>query len=210
MKIKNAPILDALVWHQIDADLFFCITKYPIHQTTETENSKEYSNNLTRHENAPTQTTLIFSFFDFFCCSFLSFLFSNPSEILYFSSQIRQKFSISQLITTLVLFQDPANLDQFLRILPLLLILKIILYYSFLRTIYFQKENILTKMTTATSLAKYKLVFLGDQSVGKTSIITRFMYDTFDSTYQVISKTLFQKKWTKLTLFFFIKGHNWY
>eukprot|EP01112_Ceratiomyxa_fruticulosa_P022870 TRINITY_DN8518_c0_g1_i1.p1 TRINITY_DN8518_c0_g1~~TRINITY_DN8518_c0_g1_i1.p1 ORF type:complete len:232 (+),score=40.02 TRINITY_DN8518_c0_g1_i1:72-698(+) len=34
------------------------------------------------------------------------------------------------------------------------------------------------------SLSKYKLVFLGDQSVGKTSIITRFMYDTFDSTYQ--------------------------
>ena len=35
-------------------------------------------------------------------------------------------------------------------------------------------------------LAKYKLVFLGDQSVGKTSFITRFMFDTFDSTYQVI------------------------
>lgn len=34
-------------------------------------------------------------------------------------------------------------------------------------------------------LAKYKLVFLGDQSVGKTSIITRFMYDKFDTTYQV-------------------------
>ena len=34
-------------------------------------------------------------------------------------------------------------------------------------------------------MAKYKLVFLGDQSVGKTSIITRFMYDKFDSTYQV-------------------------
>lgn len=32
---------------------------------------------------------------------------------------------------------------------------------------------------------KYKLVFLGDQAVGKTSIITRFMYDTFDTTYQV-------------------------
>ena len=27
-------------------------------------------------------------------------------------------------------------------------------------------------------------VFLGDQSVGKTSIITRFMYDKFDSVYQ--------------------------
>ena len=38
---------------------------------------------------------------------------------------------------------------------------------------------------TVTPLAKYKLVFLGDQSVGKTSIITRFMYDKFDTTYQV-------------------------
>ena len=38
---------------------------------------------------------------------------------------------------------------------------------------------------SVTPLAKYKLVFLGDQSVGKTSIITRFMYDKFDTTYQV-------------------------
>jgi GTPase SAR1 family protein len=37
-------------------------------------------------------------------------------------------------------------------------------------------------------LAKYKLVFLGDQGVGKTSIITRFMYDSFDNTYQVRSR----------------------
>ncbi|XP_077254125.1 ras-related protein RABH1b-like [Tasmannia lanceolata] len=36
-------------------------------------------------------------------------------------------------------------------------------------------------------LAQYKLVFLGDQSVGKTSIITRFMYDKFDNTYQAFN-----------------------
>ncbi|KAF9685487.1 hypothetical protein SADUNF_Sadunf03G0059600 [Salix dunnii] len=42
-------------------------------------------------------------------------------------------------------------------------------------------------MAPVSALAKYKLVFLGDQSVGKTSIITRFMYDKFDNTYQVAS-----------------------
>ncbi|KAB1200229.1 Ras-related protein RABH1b [Morella rubra] len=40
-------------------------------------------------------------------------------------------------------------------------------------------------MAPVSALAKYKLVFLGDQSVGKTSIITRFMYDKFDNTYQM-------------------------
>jgi len=45
-------------------------------------------------------------------------------------------------------------------------------------------------MAVVSALAKYKLVFLGDQSVGKTSIITRFMYDKFDTTYQVISSDL--------------------
>jgi GTPase SAR1 family protein len=40
-------------------------------------------------------------------------------------------------------------------------------------------------VTNIAPLAKYKLVFLGDQSVGKTSMITRFMYDTFDNAYQV-------------------------
>ena len=42
-------------------------------------------------------------------------------------------------------------------------------------------------MAPVSALAKYKLVFLGDQSVGKTSIITRFMYDKFDNTYQVFN-----------------------
>eukprot|EP00899_Mesostigma_viride_P014060 jgi/Mesvir1/22655/Mv14089-RA.1 len=52
-------------------------------------------------------------------------------------------------------------------------------------------------MSTVSPLAKYKLVFLGDQSVGKTSIITRFMYDKFDNTYQAtigidfLSKTMY-------------------
>lgn len=50
-----------------------------------------------------------------------------------------------------------------------------------------------------TSDVKYKFVFLGEQSVGKTSIITRFMYDSFDASYQAtigidfISKTLYME-----------------
>ena len=32
---------------------------------------------------------------------------------------------------------------------------------------------------------KYKIVFLGDQSVGKTSLILRFTQDSFDGNYQV-------------------------
>ena len=31
---------------------------------------------------------------------------------------------------------------------------------------------------------KYKIVFLGNQNVGKTSIIHRFIYETFEDNYQ--------------------------
>lgn len=47
------------------------------------------------------------------------------------------------------------------------------------------------------ALTKYKIVFLGEQGVGKTSLITRFMYDTFDEHYQAtigidfLSKTMY-------------------
>jgi len=49
----------------------------------------------------------------------------------------------------------------------------------------------------SSSMRKFKLVFLGEQSVGKTSLITRFMYDTFDGNYQAtigidfLSKTMY-------------------
>lgn len=54
-----------------------------------------------------------------------------------------------------------------------------------------------SRLPQIAPLTKYKLVFLGDQGVGKTSIITRFMYDTFDTSYQAtigidfLSKTMY-------------------
>ncbi|KAL7067756.1 putative Ras family protein Rab-6A [Cryptosporidium serpentis] len=55
----------------------------------------------------------------------------------------------------------------------------------------------MTESSNRNQLNKFKFVFLGEQSVGKTSIITRFMYDTFDNNYQAtigidfLSKTLY-------------------
>jgi len=54
-----------------------------------------------------------------------------------------------------------------------------------------------TSADFSNPLRKFKLVFLGEQSVGKTSLITRFMYDSFDNTYQAtigidfLSKTMY-------------------
>ncbi|KAG0742124.1 hypothetical protein G6F57_009799 [Rhizopus arrhizus] len=55
----------------------------------------------------------------------------------------------------------------------------------------------MTSQEFSNPLRKFKLVFLGEQSVGKTSLITRFMYDTFDNSYQAtigidfLSKTMY-------------------
>ena len=51
-----------------------------------------------------------------------------------------------------------------------------------------RRSSALRAMSASSSgalkpLRKYKLVFIGDQSVGKTSIISSFMYDTFDAHY---------------------------
>merc|ERR1712130_788840 len=57
--------------------------------------------------------------------------------------------------------------------------------------------SVMTANDFGNPLKKFKLVFLGDQSVGKTSLITRFMYDSFDNTYQAtigidfLSKTMY-------------------
>ncbi|CCD14917.1 unnamed protein product [Trypanosoma congolense IL3000] len=59
-----------------------------------------------------------------------------------------------------------------------------------------KKSSSAPAASETTHMAKYKIVLLGDQSVGKTSLVTRFMYDTFDQQYQAtigidfFSKTL--------------------
>jgi Ras-related protein Rab-6A len=54
----------------------------------------------------------------------------------------------------------------------------------------------ITKLPSIAPLSKYKVVFLGDQGTGKTSIIKAFIYNSFDAAYQAtigidfLSKTL--------------------
>lgn len=48
-----------------------------------------------------------------------------------------------------------------------------------------------TKGSIVSPISKYKLVFVGDQSVGKTSIINRFMFDTFDGNEHVFFEIKF-------------------
>lgn len=60
----------------------------------------------------------------------------------------------------------------------------------------------MTSLKNPSILKKYKLVFLGEHNVGKTSLITRFMYDSFDTSYQAtigidfLSKTVYLKEKT--------------
>ena len=51
-----------------------------------------------------------------------------------------------------------------------------------------------TQTTLNPEIPKYKLIFLGDQSVGKSCILNRFMNDTFTEEYQATIGLDFQSK----------------
>jgi len=46
-------------------------------------------------------------------------------------------------------------------------------------------EDISLENSNTLSLARQKMVFIGDVSVGKTSILTRFLGDSFKESYEV-------------------------
>ena len=48
----------------------------------------------------------------------------------------------------------------------------------------------MSKGGTIPPLLKYKIVFLGDQAVGKSSIINRFIYDIFDGNDHVMDSSI--------------------
>lgn len=45
---------------------------------------------------------------------------------------------------------------------------------------------IVNESSTATHIENYKIVILGDQFVGKTSILSKYKYETLEETYAVI------------------------
>jgi len=71
--------------------------------------------------------------------------------------------------------------------------------FELLFKIKFKMADTLEKSTSGVSAQmKYKIVFLGDQGVGKTSLILRFTQDSFDTKYMVSS-----------TILNFNEGNNW-
>ena len=53
-----------------------------------------------------------------------------------------------------------------------------------------QQEEVAEPAPSSSLPSKYKIVFLGDTFVGKTCLINRFMYDTFNENYQVSMKII--------------------
>ena len=60
-------------------------------------------------------------------------------------------------------------------------------------------EEELSYATNKRDIQKTKIVFIGDQYVGKTSIINRFIKDTFDNSHNV--RTLICSPLSALTLY---------
>ena len=56
----------------------------------------------------------------------------------------------------------------------------------------------MTEFTQTAEIPKYKLIFLGDQGTGKSSILNRFVDDEFDPNYQATIGLDFQSKNVKI------------
>ena len=56
----------------------------------------------------------------------------------------------------------------------------------------------MTEFTQTAEIPKYKLIFLGDQGTGKSSILNRFVDDKFDTNYQATIGLDFQSKNVKI------------